>query len=57
MEAMAAEVAANGQGALGEKAMAAPAHSVLAGEGQERLLFFATVLIGHKVEVQVSQPG
>lgn len=39
--------AANGAGAGQEEAAAALP------EGQERLLFFAAVLIGHKVEVQV----
>ena len=32
-------------------------HAGSAAEGQERLLFFAAVLVGHKVEVQVSCRG
>jgi hypothetical protein len=51
MEALEEPAAANGQGAE-DKAGSTAAR--LVPDGQERLLFFASVLIGHKVEVQVS---
>jgi hypothetical protein len=52
MEALETPAVANGAGV----AQGSP-RALAAVDGQERLLFFASVLIGHKVEVQVSLVG